>query len=324
MGPSALSTPMPHYTTFGGCLRSEQLLFPELPLTPARTPDWSLRVADEPADAQLGELLGVWPEAYCKIELYRIPGGFRLRHSCTGEFDITADGASLVWYPGAGAKTEMAQSDVLGRVLSVALHAAGALTLHGSGVELEQGVVAFLAPKHHGKSTLAAALVREGARLVTDDMLAVELGPPALVRAGVHSMRLCSDAAERLIETDRPRRSAIDGKHVVDHSGSESVMLGMAPLAGIYLLQPVSAARVGDAASRRRLSSTQAAMALLSHAKIGPLLGKSEARILFDRAVALASDVPVYALEIVRDFDRMSDAVDSIMEWHAVNDPVPA
>lgn len=316
---------MPHYTTFGGCLRSEQLLFPELPLSSAHAADWSLRVADGPADGQVGELLGAWPESFCKIELYRTANGFRLRHSCTGEFDITADGTKLVWYPGTDAKTEMAQNDVLGRVLSVALHASGALALHGSAVELEQGVVAFLAPKHHGKSTLAAALVREGARLVTDDMVAVELGPPALVRAGVHSMRLCSDAADRLIQNESPRHSAMDGKLVVDHSGSESVMLGMAPLSAVYLLQPVlSVAQLGEAATRRRLSSTQAAMALLTHAKIGPLLGKSEARTLFDRAVALASDVPVYSLEIVRDFDRIDDAVDTITGWHGAHDRIHA
>ncbi len=250
--------------------------------------------------------------------------GFRLRHSCTGEFDISADGAEIVWYPCTGAKMEMGQIDVLGRVLSVALHAAGALTLHGSAVAFEQGVVAFLAPKHHGKSTLAAALIREGARLVSDDTVAIELGPPVLARSGVHSMRLCSDAAERLIGEGRPRRFGVDGKHIVDHADPRSVMLGIAPLSAVYMLLPRSGEGVESAATRRRLSSTQAAISVLSHTKIGPLLGKSEATTVFDRAVTLADRVPIYALEIVRGFDRMSEAVDTIMAWHTTSVPTVA
>jgi hypothetical protein len=315
---------MPYYATFGGCLRSDQLLFPELPLSSKRLSDWSLRVASEPSDGDAGELLGVWPETFCTIELYLKAEGFRLRHSCTGEFDITADGTEIVWYPCPGAKMEMGQIDVLGRVLSVALHAAGALTLHGSAVAFEQGVVAFLAPKHHGKSTLAAALIREGARLVSDDTVAVELGLPVLARSGVHSMRLCSDAAERLIGEARQRRLGVDGKHIVNHADPRSVMLGVAPLSAIYMLLPTSGNGVESPATRRRLPSTQAAISVLSHTKIGPLLGKSEAGKVFDRAVKLADRVPVYALEVVRGFDKLSEAVDTIMAWHTTAVPIVA
>jgi hypothetical protein len=315
--PSKVST-VPYYKTFGGCLRSEQLPFPELPLSDSTAPNWSLVVADQAPGREIGELLGAWPEAHCNIALYRISKGFRLRHSCTGEFDITRDGSELVWYPSARATKEMAQNDVLGRVLSISLHASGGLALHGSAVALENGAVAFLAPKHHGKSTLAAALVRAGASLVTDDIVAVDLGPPAQIRSGVHSMRLCGDSAGRLIEPGVPRRSSMDGKYVVNYT-NQSVMLGVAPLSAVYVLRPVMGHRADPTASRKKLSSTQAAMALLSHTKIGPLLGKSEARALFERAVTLASETPVYALELAHNFDRMNDAVDTIMTWHGAS-----
>jgi hypothetical protein len=307
---------LPNYLTFGGSIRSEHLLFPELPVSSGERTDWSLRVAAEPSSENVGELLGAWPDSYCNIGLYRLHNGFRLRHSCTGEFDISEDGSELTWYPPSDANLEMVRSDILGRVMAVAIHAAGGLTLHGSAVAIGQGVVAFLAPKHHGKSTLAAALIRGGAQLVTDDIVAIDLQSTAQVRSGVHSMRLCSDSAERLIEQKTPRRFGVDGKHVVDHTGPDAVMLGVAPLSAIYVLRPISGDPYDSAATRRQLSSTQAAMTLLSHGKISPLLGKAEAGAVFERAVTLASHVPVYGLDVIRDFDRMDEVVGTIMSWH--------
>jgi hypothetical protein len=307
---------MSDYSVFGGCLRSEQLLFPELPFSDSETPHWSLHIADEPCERRIGEMVGAGFESNCEIVLYRIPNGFRLWHSCTGDFDIIANGSRIVWYPCDGAKLEMGRIDVLGRVLSVALHMSGLLTLHGSAVAFEQGVVAFLAPKHHGKSTLAAALLRAGARLVSDDTVAVEPNPPAAVRSGVHAVRLCSDSAEKFIRAETPQRFAIDGKHVVDHKGADLVLLGQAPLSAIYLLQPVLRGVRAPAASRTRQSVSKAAISILAHVKIGSLLGKAEASIVFDRAVTLAHYTPVYRLEVVRDFDQIDDVVDTILSWH--------
>lgn len=309
---------LPRYTTFAGCLSSDRLLFPELPPSNAQVPDWSLRVSDEPAGGDVGELLGTWPEPYCNIQLFRMADGFRLRHSCTGEFDIIANGARIVWYPCVGAQLEMARSDVLGRVLSIAFHAAGLVTLHGSAVAFDRGAIAFLAPKGYGKSTLAAALLRAGARLVTDDMVAVELGPPAIARSGVHSMRLCDDSAERLIGGETPKRLGMDGKHVVDHAASGSVVLDREPLSAVYLLKPVTSTSTPNAPAvrRTRLFGSPAAISLISYAKIGALLGGSEASTLFTRSAALARTVPVYTLEVVRDFERMDDVVESIWGWH--------
>ena len=179
-----------------------------------------------------------------------------------------------------------------------------------------KGAVAFLAPKHHGKSTLAAALLRAGARLVSDDTVAVEPSPPVTVRSGVPSLRLCSDSAQKFIGAETPHRFGIDGKHIVDHKGADLVMLGQTPLSAIYLLQPVVRGVGAPAASRTRLTVSQAAISILSHAKIGALLGKAEASVVFDRAVTLAHLIPVYRLEVVRDFDQIDDAVDTIMGWH--------
>ena len=308
---------MPYYATFDGCLHSDQLLFPELAFSDSRTPSWHLEVVREPSElVEDGETLGAGLEPYCEITLCRIPNGLRLRHSCTGYFDITSNGRNIAWHPTPTASLEMGRIDVLGRVLSVALHLNGVIALHGSAVGFDGSAIAFLAPKLHGKSTLAAALVRAGARLLSDDTVAVRLSPSATVHYGVPSMRLCSDSAQRFIAPETPQRVGVDGKHVVDHKRDEVVTAVHTPLSAIYLLQPVVRGIKADSARRTRLPVTQAAIALLGHAKIASLLGKTEATVVFERAATLARAVPVYRLEVVRDFDEIEVVLNTIMSWH--------
>jgi hypothetical protein len=64
---------------------------------------------------------------------------------------------------------------MLGPVMGLLLHQRGRFLLHASAVSLNGIAVAFLGGHASGKSTLAAALHRRGARLVADDLTAVEV-----------------------------------------------------------------------------------------------------------------------------------------------------
>lgn len=314
---------MSDYAVFGGCLRSDQLSFPELHAGFGRNPDWSLRIAGDASLEEPSELLGVSPHVGCRIALYRTPNGFRLHHSCSGDFDISTDGSDILWHPGPGTGLETVRNDVLGRVLSISLHLRGILALHGSAVALEDNAVAFLAPKHHGKSTLATALTRAGGAILTDDTVAVDPGPPAFIRPGVYSVRLNGDSACRLFEEEIGQRRALDGKHVIDYATDFSPPADRIPLSAIYLLKPVAP---GDAApaSRSRLSASQAVISILANAKIGMLLGNEQTQRAFECSVALARSVPVYSLEVVRDFERIDEVVELISGWHQMPDAIPA
>ena len=86
----------------------------------------------------------------------------------------------------------------MGRVLAIALHAAGDLCFHASAVTIGGTAMAFLGSKGMGKSTIAWALVRAGAKLITDDTLRVRLGPQLTAYPGVHELRLRPDVATYL------------------------------------------------------------------------------------------------------------------------------
>jgi hypothetical protein len=281
-------------------------------------PDWWLRASRDRAPMTDAELLGEdRVDTGVQCALYRHAHGFRLAYSDTGIFDISPDGRHIVWVPEAGAQMEAARLDVIGRVLAAALHASGTLCLHGSAVSVRGGAIAFLAPKFHGKSTLAFALVRAGARLITDDTLPVDPGPPAMAHPGVQHVRLWDDSVDQLSRrrgrAAQPQRGE---KQVVQHIPGDRITPARTPLSAVYLLSPVAANTSNPPARRMLLQPVAAAVSLVRHAKLGPLLGKREATVLFEQAVSIARDVPVYALEVVRDYGRLADVVSSLVAWH--------
>jgi hypothetical protein len=312
---------MPDYSVFGWCLRSEQLLFPELPHCVGGAPDCLVRIADGRSTEQPGEILGATPQTQCRIALHRMPQGFRLRHSCSGEFDISSDGSDIVWYPRADLPLEMARNDILGRVLSIALHARGALALHGSAVALERNAVAFLGPKHRGKSTLATALIRAGGTLLTDDTIAVDVLNPAILSPGIRRARLYEDSARMLFDEEENHRHGLDGKYVVQYSSDSSQLPARIPLSAVYILKPMSR-DLPTAATRIRLSSRHAVISIISNSKVGQLLGSTAARAIFELVTTLVQSTPVYTLQVVRDLERIDEVVEIMSGWHDLAAPV--
>ena len=315
---------MPTYAAFGGTLDSE-IEFPELQhAPPTERPDWRLRVSSAPRactaqDADdLGELLGEdHVEPAVTVTSFRTLAGYRLRYQDTGVFDVSGDGREIVWSAAPGASTESARMDVLGRVLSIALHAGGRLALHGSGVAIDGRAIGFLAPKFSGKSTMALSLVNAGAELLSDDTLPVDLEAAPNAWPGVHSARVFQDSAQRLALVEAVDQPGFAVKHTLAIIDAPKIRLRPAPLDALYLLTP-SAPEVATAPVHRTLMSPLAAtLELVRHAKVGALLGRAEAARVLDRAATVASRVPVYRLDVVRDFAKLDVVVGQIVGWHS-------
>ena len=306
------------YSVFGGCLHSEVEL-PELrPARPAPA-DWTVRVASRPADPGAGrELLG--EEEILNGAVLRLrrldEGGFRLEYSDSGVFDVSGDGSAITWHPGPDARVEFARTDLMGRVLSTSLHAAGALALHASGAAIDGRAVGFLAPKFFGKSTLAIAMTYAGAALITDDTLAVIPGVPPLCIPGVHSVRLRSQSAAHFPRTRESSPTETSRGRVVDELPESMLMRERAPLSALYLLNPVPPAGAPAAAVRELMSPTRAAFAVLPHARMGGLFRAAEAATNFDRVAAVVRETPVYTLNVVRDLARVGEVAEQIVGWH--------
>lgn len=313
---------MQDYHVFGGVLRSE-LHWPELsPCQPASRPDWTLvrgrRVGLPPGASRLGV------HRYAddvEVALWQAGELWRVSTSDIGDFDLTDGGGRITWRSDSGEAEELARFDVLGRVLPLALHRAGALSLHGSAVATPSGAILLLGAKGRGKSTLALALAQRGAPLLTDDVAAVEYGARGChVRPGVHAMRLWPDAAARLRTADYGTPGAI-GRKLVIHTLPADLRAGSpVPLAAVYILEPaVAAVASAVAAERHRLRQVDSVRQLLGQVTAGNLLGGTAAPEVLVRVAELARRTPVHVLRLRHDFDELETTAATLLGWHGAS-----
>jgi hypothetical protein len=310
---------MREYLAFGGILRSE-IEFPELSAAKGSIrPDWTLIV--EPGEppqrtcVQLGERR-VHEEHY---QLCRSTDGFRLTYSHAGTFDISSDGAWIIWYHRDNAVIELVRSIVLGPAIAIALELRGLFCLHGSAVALGGAAVAFVGPKHHGKSTIATALTTHGGQLIGDDLLVVRPGPPATVRPGIASVRLWPDIAATL-PLDSVCDTLIPGvKTTVTGFTEEAVSSTECLLKSVYVLSPVAREAEARAVWRSRLAPIEATIALAHQTKLpDSLVGLRGAGAQLALAAVVAAKVPVWRLHVVRDLAKLQGVVQQITDWSAV------
>jgi hypothetical protein len=89
------------------------------------------------------------------------------------EFLVSSDGRAVECRLEDAASVEWFQTYLLGVVLSFALLKLGHEPLHAAVVVVDGKGVAFLGDSGYGKSTLAASFVRDGYRILTDDLLII-------------------------------------------------------------------------------------------------------------------------------------------------------
>jgi hypothetical protein len=205
----------------------------------------------------------------------------------------------------------------LGPFMALSLSHQGFACLHGSAVDTTDGVVGFVAPKHHGKSTLALVLTSLGAKLVTDDLIAVRPDDEPLVLPGVHTVRLLSDSVRRY-------GSSVSG--VVEWEGKptlrglpqDALAWTSRPLAALYLLNPDLESDEGIAARRIPVRAAEAVVALQMGAKVpAELCGIRRAATALEAVARLVESVPVYRLRMARNLDRVPEVANALLEWHS-------
>jgi hypothetical protein len=199
--------------------------------------------------------------------------------------------------------------DLIGVVLPYAFHREGAWCMHASAVQTPGGVIAFVAPRGTGKSTLAAACVQAGCALVADDVVVLrESSDGVTVTPSGVPLRLRAETARAVgVPSDDP-----------DAWGKVRIAAAMAqdtlPLAAIYVLQPLAS----DApVARAPRTGRAAALALLANGKITALLGGDAAGDALSRCAALAQQATVFDLAVPRDLPRLRDVVTQLVGWHA-------
>ncbi len=167
-------------------------------------------------------------------------GSAYLRWSGLFDFVVSADGRRIASRRLEGASDESFRNYLLSQVLSFSLLALGKEPLHASAVAVDGGAVAFVGDCGAGKSSLAAAFVRAGYPLVTDDLLVVDrVAQGYLAHPGVSRIKLFPHVARQVLGARRAgeRMNPGTAKRIL-RLPEQSFVSGPLPLRAIYVLPP--------------------------------------------------------------------------------------
>lgn len=287
-----------YYRAYGLTIAAD-LPLAELQPAPAATPDVSFTRADidRPLPSRPGDRISEFGEN----EIY---------FGWAGIARFLMTGRSVIQYmPDAGFDPMLLSVALLGPLLGLVLEGRGLLLLHGSGLVVDGRAALFLGDKGAGKSTIAAAFMAQGYRMLADDILAIDCsGPRPFILAGYPAIKLSPEAAETLappvhgeIATDATlldkRRLRVD-----DRYSDVGVEVG-----AIYLLER------GDTLRSSPRGPQDGLMALMrfSYAtRFGDQIirGAAAARHL-RQCAALANGVPTRVLQVPSALSALPDAV---------------
>jgi hypothetical protein len=198
-----VSDPAFFYTAYGLLIRSPRALPlpPCADLAPDVEPDVVLEAGttSELSDAPLD-----WDDPAI-VASYDLPDsrwyvavadadGYRLTFRDSGEFLISGDFTSIRWIEN-GARADLMPILFAGTVLAFYLTMRHQLVLHASAVARGEWALAFVGQSGRGKSTLAALAAVAGARVITDDVLLVDVEGTPRCRGSAGELRLRDGAA---------------------------------------------------------------------------------------------------------------------------------
>ena len=206
---------------------------------------------------------------------------------------LVRDGQEIIVAPAPEVEESVLRLFTLGAVLAVLLHQRGFLVLHGTTVMINGCAVTFLGNQGRGKSTLAAALYKQGHSLIADDVTAIDMEADCpMVYPGYPQLKLWPDVATFLgddIET-LPRVNPRLEKRI--RRVTRGFPAAPLPLRRIYVLAPDKCQKV-DA-----IQSSETLAELVRHSYVAVLLQATETSTAhFHQCAKLLHNVAMYRLK---------------------------
>ena len=243
-------------------------------------------------------------------QIYRYDGGYAVWHEAIGWFLVDPDRPSIAIPPAVDEVRREERTWGLPGGLCVA--ESGGIPLHASAVDVGGSAILFSAPGGHGKTTMAAAFMRAGYRLLADDMSACWLDPEPVVCPGPAVIRLRRDVHERLELSEFERVTEDDEKVHLMLSQSARGSGESIPIAGIVFLRDPALPALED---RTSMGAIGAAESLANLWNVTFSLPTSTARQrTFQKTAALADQVSIWEMHRAATFDELPDAVDAVIQ----------
>ncbi len=257
--------------------------------------------------------------------LYELDGWEVLRFSGFADYYLSYPAGSgkepariVIHRTGDASDLEM-ETRLLGPVLAYWLERRGILAFHASAVVVDGGALLFLSDNGGGKSTLAAAALRAGHGLLSDDLVPVgSVEGEFRARPSYPEMRLWPADADHFLGGSRslsrvdPR---FDKRRVpIGGSGLGRFHASQARLAGLVVPRLKAEDRSGGTVDLRRLSPAVALIELVRHSYspyIVEGVGLQPQRLaLFSQIIA---STPVWQLEYPPGYDLLDGVLEVLL-----------
>lgn len=159
-----------------------------------------------------------------------IDDGYIIRFRDCSEFRVSREVDDVTVHGDPNGRNELIPILLAGTVSAILLTLRGRMVLHASAVEVDGRVVAFVGQSGRGKSTMAALMCVNGARLVTDDVLAIETDDGVRCVGGAVEVRLREKAAEIASRGEGGSRETADDRLAYAPSVAEPVEYELAAI----------------------------------------------------------------------------------------------
>jgi hypothetical protein len=231
------------------------------------------------------------------------------------EIEATEGGAHLNVRWTTSYQIDDIPSLLLGPGLAAVLHLRRAFVLHASAVKVGGGAVLIMGGAGAGKSTTAAALVRRGFPLITDDVAVLESsGMSHAVHMGHGYLRIYENSAVAAgWPADLPRlfhHPIFDEKRYVDLA-DETWDTEPTRVQAIYVLERHMERRSGK--TIQPLRPRQGLQYLLANVYCSRFLDDEGRRECLRRGIALANNVPVRVINVQCDLAEIGSLADLVI-----------
>jgi hypothetical protein len=236
-------------------------------------------------------------------------GSWTLRVHGVCDFEIGRDLRSVTCNVDPEYNEEHLAVLLTGTVPAFLLERLGKCVLHGSSTLVGERAFAFVGLSGMGKSTLTAQFCVAGARLITDDVLPLNLTAPVTIEGRSNEVRLRREAY-RFIgpPSDIPTRVTADERVAVQFPASDHDVTALHGIVVPWLSRDASEVVV------EQLSTTHAVYFLSAVPRIMGCCDPAWQRRRFEELADLAAAVPVYRAFIPWDESLAPTVVDRLVD----------
>ncbi|HZA27713.1 MAG TPA: hypothetical protein VE915_08770 [Actinomycetota bacterium] len=267
-----------------------------------------VREATEPGRSSRGEPIMHWHSVGglpLEARLFEEDSRFAFWIEPLGWFEIDPDEPTIT-VP-ADVNPILREQRMWGVPTALCMLERGDLPIHASAVDIDGSAVLFGAPAHFGKTTLAAAFLRAGHRVLSEDLSCCRASPSPLIFPGPAGLRIRPDVFRQL---DFPGTRVLEQEphriHLAIDEGRRGDGLPV-PLRAVVLLRETK-----DDLLMERVPAGEAMRDVWT--LVFKLPTDSARAASFEAIASLLAHVPVHNLHRPLRIDRLPDVIDLVVD----------